>query len=367
MTSLDLAFVMISNVTSFLSVSGSLAIISCYVTMKEIRTTSRLLLVFLSVANIIQGLATLLQTGTYYRSVQFPPESSFLCQSAAGLMVLGHVCCALWTVAVTFYLFLCVAGHCITVANRILFLLHAFCWIMPLVVSLSADISGVYGYNMDDVLRHGHPTSCWLSDRVTNPMPWYLLTVEGWTLAAYVIIALLYIPISFAIYCKKTQGKEVEGDDVIEQLAVQTANEQLRFIPVIYVCTRIWGTAHFLLTRYPEHSRLRSYDVFLIIRAMGDNLQGLVNAVFFCLATRQIRRLMYNKLTRCCTWARANRIIGHDHWVRVPSIVRAVTHRRPRKHKDMDGSDLDISGISLDLPSPDGDLGTGEDDVIFER
>ncbi|XP_012943111.1 uncharacterized protein LOC101850750 [Aplysia californica] len=240
MTSLDLAFVMISNVTSFLSVSGSLAIISCYVTMKEIRTTSRLLLVFLSVANIIQGLATLLQTGTYYRSVQFPPESSFLCQSAAGLMVLGHVCCALWTVAVTFYLFLCVAGHCITVANRILFLLHAFCWIMP----------------------------------------------------------------------------------------------------------------------------RRSLSSLL---AMGDNLQGLVNAVFFCLATRQIRRLMYNKLTRCCTWARANRIIGHDHWVRVPSIVRAVTHRRPRKHKDMDGSDLDISGISLDLPSPDGDLGTGEDDVIFER
>lgn len=48
--------------------------------------------------------------------------------------------------------------------------------------------------------------------------------------------------------------------------------------------------------------------------------------------------------------------------MKVQSIVRV---RMPKKARNLDGSDLDLSGISLDLPSPDGDF--PEDEVIFER
>ena len=50
--------------------------------------------------------------------------------------------------------------------------------------------------------------------------------------------------------------------------------------------------------------------------------------------------------------------------MRVPTIVRAVVTNTPRS-RNLDGSDLDLTGISLDIPSPGLDI--GEDDVIFER
>lgn len=70
-------------------------------------------------------------------------------------------------------------------------------------------------------------------------------------------------------HAQRNKGKVLSGDDVIQELAIQTANEQLRFIPAIYVCTRIWGTAYFLFTRYPEDRHLRAFDWLMIIKVSG--------------------------------------------------------------------------------------------------
>ncbi|GFS03479.1 hypothetical protein ElyMa_004632900, partial [Elysia marginata] len=85
-------------------------------------------------------------------------------------------------------------------------------------------------------------------------------------MAASLLICVLYIPITCSIIKGKGKGKEITDEDVIEELAKQTANEQLRFIPVIYVCTRIWGSLHFLFTRYPEEANLRSSDWLMLFR-----------------------------------------------------------------------------------------------------
>ncbi|RUS76880.1 hypothetical protein EGW08_015349, partial [Elysia chlorotica] len=241
----------------------------------------------------------------------------------------------------------------------------------PVVVTTLSEIFGVYGYRSADILIHKHPSWCWISDRVGNPRPWYLLSVEGWVLGACLLTCVLYVPITWSIVKGKGKAKEFTDEDVIEELAKQTANEQLRFIPVIYVCTRFWGTLHFLFTRYPDDANLRSSDWLMLFRAFGDNSQGLINAIFFCLATKQIRAILWSRL-RCCRilcglCCNQTKSLGQRTFMRLPNnLIVRKQHRKASRTKALDGSDLDISGISLDLPSPD-DGKIEEDEVIFER
>ncbi|BFY99881.1 hypothetical protein BsWGS_02921 [Bradybaena similaris] len=366
MTGMDAAYVLFCNITAILSIAACLVILSVYAAYKDIRTRSRLLLVYLSCADIVVNVSSLLQTATYHKSFQFPKQTSFLCQTAAGVMVYSQVSTALWTLALTFYLLLCLGGHCSKVSNRVMICFHVFCWLMPLVVSLSADFAGVYGYNITDILLYSHPVSCWIGGTVKSPRSWYFLTVEGWVIATYIIISLMHFAITWSVSCKKTKGKIITGDNIAEGIAEQAANEKLRFIPVIYVCTRIWGTGYFFFTHYPDSRHLRASDWLLLFKAIGDNSQGIVNAIFFCLTTQQIRQPLVTNLSRCCKcfsgWLSNHRTIGKNKWMKVQSIVRV---RMPKKSRNLDGSDIDLSGISLDLPSPDGEF--PEDDVIFER
>ncbi|XP_055885275.1 G-protein coupled receptor 157-like [Biomphalaria glabrata] len=364
--SVDTAYVLISDFMSVLSCIGCMVIIILYVAYKNLRTTSRLLLVCLSVADIFVCISTVLQTETYYESIALPQQKSYRCQISASLLVFSQICAALWTVAVTFYLFLCVTCRYVTVANRIVFLFHIFCWGMPILVATSAEISGVYGYSTQDLYLYHHPTSCWISDRVANPTQWHLLTVEGWVMAAFVSVSIMYLFITGSVMKQKGRGRVLAGDDVVQELAIQTANEHLRFIPALYVATRLWGTAYFFFTRYQDSSHLRASDWLMIFKAIGDNSQGLVNAIYFCTSSRQVRLVVGKKLSTlcfCCSgWCKQQKLNAQDKWKGVNSIVRM--RKGPKRPKQLDGSDLDLSGISLDLPT---ESTGGEDEVIFER
>lgn len=73
---------------------------------------------------------------------------------------------------------------------------------LAVVVSLSADFAGVYGYNITDILLYSHPVSCWIGGTVKSPRSWYFLTVEGWVLATYLIISLMHFAITWSVSCK---------------------------------------------------------------------------------------------------------------------------------------------------------------------
>lgn len=61
LTSSDAAYVIITNLTCFASMSGCLIVIGLYLMYPDIRTTARKLLVCLSFANFVQCVAGLLQ------------------------------------------------------------------------------------------------------------------------------------------------------------------------------------------------------------------------------------------------------------------------------------------------------------------
>ncbi|RUS76881.1 hypothetical protein EGW08_015350, partial [Elysia chlorotica] len=68
-TSVDKAYIDISVGTALLSIIGCVTIISLFFAFKELRTTSRQLLVYLSVADIVLGLASVVQARGYVLSL----------------------------------------------------------------------------------------------------------------------------------------------------------------------------------------------------------------------------------------------------------------------------------------------------------
>ncbi|KAK7100914.1 G-protein coupled receptor 157-like [Littorina saxatilis] len=379
LTSLDAAYIITTNLTCVTSICGCLSIIGLYLMYPDIRTTARKLLVCLSVANFIQCVAGLLQAATYYKTIQFPNERKFFCEGAASTYVIGQVASALWTCAVTIYLFLSVSLRAIVLANKLVYLFYVFCFGMPLIVATAAGVSDVYGYDVTDILYFKHPTTCWISDRVSNTVDWYLVTVEGWVIATYYLSIVLFVVINCSIYCKsrKTKGlnNASDNDDVIEDMAIQTAARQLRYVPLIYCLLRVWGTGHFLFTEYPTKRHLRAFDWLLIIRAFGDNAQGLANCILFCVTTKKIRRMVARRTRKCCscftTWCqRQQRRLAEEKWMPQPIVRMRRTIHKVNKRRSIDGSDLDISGISLELPSTAEELEEvkyTEDEVLFER
>lgn len=378
LTSLDASFVILTNLTCMTSMCGSLVVLGLYLTYPDVRTTSRKLLVHLSAANFIQCVAGLMQAATYYKTLQFPDERSFICESAASTSVIGHVASALWTCAVTVYLFLAVSARAITIANRLVVLFYVFCWGMPLLVATSAGVSDVYGYDITDILYYDHPTTCGISDRVANSLDWCFVTKEGWVIAAYFLCLTLFLVINCSVMCPRCRPSPKAGqpasEAVVEDLAIQTAARQLRLVPFLYCLLRVWGTAHFLFTEYPTRRHPRAFDWLLVIRAVGDNSQGLANCVLFCATTVKIRAMMSRATRKCCaccsTWCQKQQHrLAEEKWL--PRRIVRIGHKVSRmKRHYTDGSDLDISGISLDLPSAEAledESKYTEDEILFER
>ncbi|XP_076462329.1 G-protein coupled receptor 157-like [Babylonia areolata] len=382
LTPLDAAYVIISNMTCMASICGCLVTVLLYLMYPDIRTTARKLLLCLSVANFLQSISGILQAAVYFKTLQFPDERNYLCSSAALTSVIGHMSSALWTCAVTVYIFLFFSLRATVFANRMVYIFYVFCFGVPVLIALQARISDVYGYDVTDILYFDHPAICWISDRVSNTLQWCFITIEGWVIATYFICLILFVVINCSLYCqsaRKTKGMSPvsSSEDMIEEMTIQTAARQLRYVPFIYCMLRVWGTAHFLFTEYPTKRHLRAFDWLLVIRAFGDNLQGFANFVLFCVTTAKIRRMVARNARRLCAcwcaWCqRQQRRLAEEKWMPRPivrmrrSMVRVGSGRR-----SIDGSDLDISGISLELPSATPEeleeVKYAEDEVLFER
>ena len=119
----------------------------------------------------------------------------------------------------------------------------------------------------------------------------------------------------------------------------------------------------------------QSPPLLCVRQAAGDNLQGLANCILFCLTTAKIRRLVARTTRRwcscCSTWCqRQQRRLAEEKWMSQPIVRMRRGIAKVSKRRSVDGSDLDISGISLDLPSTSEDLEEvkyTEDEVLFER
>ena len=119
---------------------------------------------------------------------------------------------------------------------------------------------------------------------------------------------------------------------------IDQANRTLTFVPLVFICLRIWGTLRFLINTFDPNQELSEYFSWLaplqvlsvftvlqefqeysagfryinqlkrftyfncfIFQGIGDSSQGFANCVLFCLLSVRVRRRICRPCYRYCS------------------------------------------------------------------
>lgn len=188
----------LTTVTAGLSFFGTLFIIISFFVWKDIRTTSRRILVYISVADFCTSVATIAAITSFWINRY---ESRKVCLAQSILGTLSVLCSFMWTVFMATFLYISVCKKNSILAEKLMLLFHAFGWGIPIVIVCIAVSKGKLGDNGNKVTSGW----CWVSKTLewNDQVLWMLLAGKLWEIIAYFVIVVLYALI------KRNMTKEV--------------------------------------------------------------------------------------------------------------------------------------------------------------
>eukprot|EP00117_Sycon_ciliatum_P011876 scpid71979/ scgid1394/ Probable G-protein coupled receptor 157 len=248
---------------SSLSMAGCLFIIMSYVLWPDIRTRTRQLLVFLSLADFMNSAGNAAGAACAQWCVAGAMKTGTLnCQLQAFVTTYSSLCSFAWTVSIAIFLYWMFSSGDVVLGERRIVSLHIFSWGLPLAITLAAQFGDALG-NDDSLDSSGW---CWVrrhpgtphfapSPRAgVDPMFedrrartfWLLMGGKGWELLAYVFTTLFYLAIKCHVYGETHHGRQ----NLLTSAGLATAQKidrRLIFVPIMFVLLRIWGTVRTLL------------------------------------------------------------------------------------------------------------------------
>jgi len=170
--------------TCCLSIIGSSLIIFSYFRWKDLQTTSRKLLVFLSIADLATAIGNLIGSVS--------EDTGAFCVAQSTLTTFSSMASFHWTVYIAVFLLLCIPGLSSN-PDGVVPYFHVMAWGLPLVVVAIALGFGVLG-----------PSAvgwCWIDDQMPQyqVIAWGLFTGKAWELIAYVATIVLYLVIRMKV------------------------------------------------------------------------------------------------------------------------------------------------------------------------
>ena len=116
------------TITSVFSLFGALVIIVTYITWKDIRSTSRKILVYISIADCIV-------VESYLFGIWLPPNvDSTECIAQSFLSTTANLWSFFWTTFLAIFLYMTVARQKPRLADRMFWAFHVMVWGVPLVI-----------------------------------------------------------------------------------------------------------------------------------------------------------------------------------------------------------------------------------------
>lgn len=248
----------LTTITSVLSLFGTVFIVISFFMWKDIRTTSRRILVYISIADFFTCVATIAAVTNFWLSGSENPQVC-LVQSVIG--TLSVLCSFFWTVSMAVYLYISVCMKKSRLAERLMYVFHVCSWGIPLlIVTLAASL-----HKLGDNGSKVSAGWCWVNINLnwSDQVFWMLLAGKLWEIIASVVIAVLYALL------KQNMKKELHHKSgVLTQSTVaqaQKAERKLIFVPLIFVFLRMWGTIRFFLL-IADGPDSKSYDWLLILQ-----------------------------------------------------------------------------------------------------
>lgn len=188
----------LATITTVLSLFGTLFIIVSFFLWKDIRTTSRRILVYISIADFLTCVATIAAITNFWLSGTENKEVCFV-QSIIGTF--SVLCSFFWTVSMALYLYISVCWKNSRLAERLLYLFHVFGWGIPAIIATIAASTHKLGDNGNKVSAGW----CWINIKLNwhEQIEWMLLAGKLWEIMAFCAIVVLYALV------KRNMKKEV--------------------------------------------------------------------------------------------------------------------------------------------------------------
>lgn len=198
-------------VVSVLSMIGSLVIIVCYLAFDDMRTTSREILAYLSLCDVIGDAMTIWGVSWSSRGHSHVSSANVQCQVQAVMLINIGIAEYLWTCALSFYLFVIIVRRSVWGSVCCPRIVHIICWGVGFVISPIA-----FALNKTGIDHQASNTAQWCILRGAedpkmgghrNYVFWSFLVGDGWSFLAIICTLVFYILIKKSLY--KNVSKEL--------------------------------------------------------------------------------------------------------------------------------------------------------------
>lgn len=175
----------LTTISGSLSLLGTSLIIATYIAWKDFRSTSRRILVYISIADFFIAGSNLV--GVWHRHT----KSDVLCKAQSFVTTTACLWSFFWTTFLAAFMYMTVAKKKRNKAEIMLKVFHAFGWGIPIIIIGTALGLNRLG-NDKDFYTSGW---CWINSDLNDEERhlWMLLTGKAWEIAAYVLCSTFYL------------------------------------------------------------------------------------------------------------------------------------------------------------------------------
>lgn len=174
--------------TSALSLLGAIVIIITYYAWKDMQSTSRKILVYISGADCVV-------VSSFMFGAFLPPNTnSPACTAQSLLYTTANLCSIFWTTFMAVFLYISIARKKPKLADIMFYMFHAIGWVVPVLIACIALQAGVLG-NDRDIYSSAW---CWIKVHDSgknvedNYIMWMLVTGKAWEVLVFILILIFY-------------------------------------------------------------------------------------------------------------------------------------------------------------------------------
>jgi 7 transmembrane receptor (Secretin family). len=160
----------VTGVAAGISICCSFLILATFVCLKEVRTITRQIIIYITLADLCTSVANL--TGVIFINTQFGRNghiksdfSPALCSIQSFVSSTSSLCSFLWTMTFSLVLYFILVKEDVRRVASMLPWLHVICWLLPLAINIVALCLGKLGYSTsNNFIKDESVTAgwCWI-------------------------------------------------------------------------------------------------------------------------------------------------------------------------------------------------------------
>ncbi|KAL4231090.1 hypothetical protein ACF0H5_008673 [Mactra antiquata] len=314
--------VVFTALSSCLSIFGAILIFLTYFKGKpEVKNFTRLLLVYLTIADIMTAVGNLVASIRYdvvhghknhyehclQNASNIIPDNwsishttvgktkehlMWLCKGQSFVTTYSNMSSYLWTLVIAGHLWFSVVFKTQTSETTYMHVLyHVVCWLVPLSVVIVLQEKDYLGEDY----CYGTGVWCGIRSNLHHKTieRWMYIADIGWQVPCYILTCLVYMHLKLHLYLRH-RGKNL---DVV---SVKLRNEDTNFVYVwlIIYLLKVWGMTRFFITTYVsqetlQNQHLRTFlGILLSLQSYGASGQAFWNCILFCFLDKTVRHSM---------------------------------------------------------------------------